>query len=117
MKTPKIFDEQRGKENEKNKQKATESEIVKMLRFFGKFWFFYYDDVIINFWPCISTPEERTWTAVENLQNNFPNGKRKNARTNNLKQEEKIILKIKIKKQEQKIKTILNKDQVQGLKF
>ena len=46
-----------------------------------------------------------------------PNGKRKNARTNNLKQEEKIILKIKIKKQEQNIKTILNKDQVQGLKF
>ena len=44
-----MFDEQRGKENEKNKQKATESEIVKMLRFFGKFWFFYYDDVIINF--------------------------------------------------------------------
>ena len=38
-----------------------------------------------------------------------PKGKRKNARTNNLKQEEKIILKIK-KKQEQEIKTILNKD-------
>ena len=33
----------------KNKQKATESEIVKMLRFFGKFWLFYYNDVIINF--------------------------------------------------------------------
>ena len=44
-----------------------------------------------------------------------PKGKRKNARTNNLKQEEKIILKI--NKQEQDIKTILNKDQVQGLKF
>ena len=38
-----------------------------------------------------------------------PKVKRKNARTNNLKQEEKIILKIK-KKQEQEIKTILNKD-------
>ena len=44
-------------------------------------------------------------------------GKRKNARTNNLKQEEKIILKIKKKKQEQEIKTSLNKDHVQGLKF
>ena len=44
-----------------------------------------------------------------------PKGKRKNARTNNLKQEEKIILKI--NKQEQDIKTILNKDQVRGLKF
>ena len=38
-----------------------------------------------------------------------PKVKRKNARTNNLKQEEKIILKTK-KKQEQEIKTILNKD-------
>ena len=45
-----------------------------------------------------------------------PKGKRKNARTSNLKQQEKIILKIN-KKQEQDIKTILNKDQVQGLKF
>ena len=44
-----------------------------------------------------------------------PKGKRKNTRTNNLKQEEKIILKI--KKQEQGIKTILKKDHVQGLKF
>ena len=41
-----------------------------------------------------------------------PKGKRKNARTNNLKQEEKIILKIKKKRREKKkeIKTILNKD-------
>ena len=45
-----------------------------------------------------------------------PKGKRKNARTHNLKQEEKIILKIK-KKQEQEIKTILNKDHAQGLKI
>ena len=49
MKTPKIFDKQGGKENKKKKKKATESEIVKMLRFFGKFWLFYYNDVIINF--------------------------------------------------------------------
>ena len=44
-----------------------------------------------------------------------PKGKRKNARTNNLKQEENIISKI--KKRNKRFKTILKKDHVQGLKF
>ena len=51
----------------------------------------------------------------ENVKITSPKGKRKNAKKNNLKQEEKITLKT--KKQEQEIKTIINKDHVQGLKI
>ena len=66
-----------------------------MLRFFGKFWFFYYNDVIINFGP-VSVPRKREREQRLRIYKiTSPKGKTKNARTNNLKQEEKIILKIK----------------------
>ena len=86
-----------------------------MLFFCGKLLSFYHNDVIINFWPCFSTRKREREQRLRIYKITSPKGKRKNARTNNLKQEEKIILKI--KKQEQDIKTILNKDQVQGLKL
>ena len=86
-----------------------------MLRFFGKFGSF-----IIMMSSLIFDPVSVPWKREHEQRLRIykitsPKGKRKNARTNNLKQEEKIILKI--KKQEQDIKTILNKDQVQGLKL
>ena len=68
---------------------------------------FYYNDVIINFDP-VSVPWKREREQrLRICKITSPKGKRKNARTNNLKQEKKIVLKI--KKQEQGIKQFLTR--------
>ena len=73
---------------------------------------FYYNDVIINFDPVSVPWKGEREQRLRICKITSPKGKRKKCKK---KQEEKIILKT--KKQEQEIKTILTKDQVQGLKI
>ena len=86
-----------------------------MLGFFGKLLSFYYNDAIINFDP-VSVPwkeEREQWLRICKITS--PKGKRKKCKKKKSETGRKDHLKN--KKQEQEIKTILNKNHVQGFQI
>ena len=86
-----------------------------MLGFFGKLLSFYYNDAIINFDPVSVPWKGEREQRLRICKITSPKGKRKKCKKKQSETGRKDYLKN--KKQEQEIKTILNKDHVQGLKI
>ena len=76
---------------------------------------FYYNDVIINFDPVSVPWKGEREQRLRICKITSPKGKRKKCKKKHSETGRKDYLKN--KKQEQEIKTILNKDHVQGLKI
>ena len=88
---------------------------MKILGFFGKLLSFYYNDVIINFDPVSVPWKGEREQRLRICKITSPKGKRKKCKKKLSETGRKDHLKN--KKQEQEIKTILNKDHVQGFQI
>ena len=86
-----------------------------MLGFFGKLLSFYYNDAIINFDPVSVPWKGEREQRLRICKITSPKKKEKNARKNNLKQEEKIILKI--KNRNKRLKQYLTRITYKDLRF
>ena len=86
-----------------------------MLGFFGKLLSFYYNDAIINFDPVSVPWKGEREQRLRICKITSPKKKRKKCKKKQSETGRKDYLKN--KKQEQEIKTILNKDHVQGFQI